>query len=125
MFEKSQSLTSLPYDSPLKRQRISLHKRKEEAMKVIYKYPLAVTDMQTINLPEQAQILSIECQGAFLKMWALVDTNKPPEGRTFRIFGTGRALNGFEGTHIATFQQGALVWHVFEQPPPAQPKGLR
>lgn len=83
-------------------------------MKTIYKYPLIVTNLQTLNLPEQAQILSIECQGDKPQMWALVDPYKPTEERTFRIFGTGDELNGFDGTHIATFQQPPFVWHVFE-----------
>ncbi len=65
-------------------------------------------------MPENAQILSIQCQGNEPQIWALVDTDKPTEERTFRIFGTGYELNGFEGAHIATFQQPPFVWHVFE-----------
>ncbi len=52
-------------------------------------------------------------------MWVLHTTNTDiVEARFFRIYGTGREIEGVERlTHVATFQMhnGDLVWHVFEE----------
>jgi hypothetical protein len=86
----------------------------------VWKYPLRITDTQPVNMPEGAQILSVQFQGEALCLWALVDTHKPQTQRIIRIIGTGNPIVEY-GTapviFIGTVQQfgGQLVWHVFER----------
>lgn len=87
-------------------------------MKVIYKYPLAVQDVQTIVLPHGAQFLAVQMQHESPTIWALVDPIEPDESISVRIIGTGNPIppGGLIGmAYIGTVQQmnGLLVWHVF------------
>lgn len=87
-------------------------------MKVIYKYPLRVTQTQELQLPYGAEVLCCQTQGDEPCLWALVDADaEPAVKRTFRIYGKGHEIQE-EGhlRYVGTFQQleGALVWHVFE-----------
>ena len=87
-------------------------------MKIIYKYPLKVTDEQTLELPYGAQVLCCQVQDGEPQLWALVDSKATPlVGRTFRIYGTGHEVDHVGHLkYVGTFQQleGRLVWHVFE-----------
>lgn len=99
-------------------------------MKRIYKYPLEMTDAQTIELPVGAQILSVQTQdqGRMFKdvracIWAVVDPLAARQKRMVSMvgtgvpFGDGLALFDFLGT--VQFEEGRLVLHVFiskEQP---------
>lgn len=92
-------------------------------MRTIYKYELPRQVESTVQLPQGAEVLSVQLQlyGQFF-LWALVDDSAPPEPRTFRIIGTGQPVE--DGLiHITTIQesfadkdQGIFVWHVFERP---------
>lgn len=84
-------------------------------MKRIYKYPLAAEDLQTVIMPEGAEILTIQVQGATPCIWALVDIEQPEERRTFRTYGTGHQVVT-NGTYRGTYQLlgGDIVFHVFE-----------
>ena len=42
--------------------------------RVIWKYPLEVTDEQTLMLPRSARALSVAAQNDTLTLWALVRT---------------------------------------------------
>jgi hypothetical protein len=92
-------------------------------MKTIYKYPFQVDDQVDLKLPWGARILSVQKQRRSLpgelELWALIDTEESPADRRLIICGTGHdasyiAQNDLR--HIATVleQDGALVWHVFE-----------
>lgn len=86
-------------------------------MNKIFKYPLVITDRQTVQIPKSAKILSVQYQQSTLCMWALVDTAEPLEFRTICIFGTGHEIkNTAFLKYIATVQAPTanLVWHVFE-----------
>jgi hypothetical protein len=89
---------------------------------VIYKYPLKVTDYQTVVMPGGATILAAQVQDGRLCLWAMVDPHQPDVERRIRIVGTG---NPFEDSdrcrYIGTAQDGPLVWHVFERDTPAGP----
>jgi len=77
-------------------------------MKIIYKYRLN----NTIMMPAGARILSVQVQATRICLWAELDTDSPLEERKFAVFGTGDTP---EGKHLATIQDGALVWHIYEQ----------
>lgn len=87
-------------------------------MITIWKFPLAVTDFQKIDMPKGAQVLTVQRQGEQACIWALVDTDKEYDVRGFWIFGTGNPIEHSDrlGRYVGTFQAlgGALIWHVFE-----------
>ena len=86
--------------------------------RTIWKWTLAVTDLQALDMPKGAKILSIQTQGQMPQLWAYIDPTEPREARTIRIIGTGHPIPEHPGDYIGTFQMGggALVFHVFEAP---------
>lgn len=84
----------------------------------IYKYELKITDEQIVQLPFNAQILTVQMQGDMCCLWALVEPMNELEERTIYIHGTGhpikdtkkyKYINTFQITHLG------LVFHVFEK----------
>lgn len=87
-------------------------------MITIYKYPLKVTDGQTVTMPAGAELLSVQVQNGIACLWAKVDTGLGNENRIIHIYGTGHPIeNGLPLKYISTFQtlNGELVFHAFEQ----------
>lgn len=86
---------------------------------VIWKWPLAVTDVQIIRVPKGAQILTAQAQGGTLNVWALSDTDAETEDRLIRVIGTGNPAPANPGKFIATVQLygGGLVFHIFDGGP--------
>lgn len=83
-------------------------------MKEIWKYPLAITDMQKIYMPVGAKFLDVQMQDEIPCAWAIIDPYVKREPRTILIFGTGNPFSVSEkAEYIGTIQQGQLVWHVF------------
>ena len=84
----------------------------------IWKWPIQITDRQTVMMPAGAQVLTVQTQGGQPQLWALVDEmqDAPKTPRKFAVYGTGNSLPENPGRYITTFQQygGDLVWHVFE-----------
>ena len=86
-------------------------------MKAIWKYPI-VTDSQRLAMPRGAEFLTVQRQGDLVCLWAIVDDSRLLEKRVIEVFGTGNPMPsdmGIERKYIGTFQQGPLVWHVFER----------
>lgn len=87
-------------------------------MKTIWKFPLAVTDFQKIEMPKGAKVLAVQPQHDQVCLWAMVEPTNDKEERGFWIHGTGHQLKYAKhlGDHVGTFQlrDGALVFHVFE-----------
>ena len=87
----------------------------------IYKYQLETTTQQVINLPVNAEILTVQNQNELPCLWALVDSEqKETEERYIEIFGTGHDVGydmGIERKYIATYQlmNGNFIGHVFER----------
>jgi len=83
----------------------------------IWKWTLAVTDLQTLELPKGSGILTVQMQGNMPQLWAMCNekTDKK-ETRRIAIYGTGNPMPDDPGEYIATFQMrgGALVFHAFE-----------
>lgn len=82
----------------------------------IYKYDLPIRDRQQLRLPRGATPLTVGAQGGQLKLWALVDPEKPPEPVEVCIVGTGHEWPpGFR--HLGTVEVTyGLVWHVGVEP---------
>jgi hypothetical protein len=85
-------------------------------MKTIYKYPILVQDRFTVMMPRCSLVLSAQVQKNTPCMWALIDTDQPPEERHFALFGTGHEVDPKAVKFIDTFQlhEGSLVFHLFE-----------
>ena len=88
----------------------------------IWKWQLGITDhAQVLLMPVGAKVLTVQAQGRWLSLWALVDeapSLHPKESRAFAVYGTGNPIPEDPGEYIATVQThaGDLVWHVFELP---------
>ena len=83
----------------------------------IWKWTLAMKDVQTLELPSGAGILSVQIQGDMPQLWALCNNSTVlKEKRHIAIYGTGNPMPDDPGEYIATFQMhgGALVFHAFE-----------
>lgn len=87
-------------------------------MKAVWKFEIRLLDHPVaIDMPVDAQILSVQNQDETIYMWALCSTDAPTVARVFRVVGTGHehADDGF-GLYVGTtlMLSGTLVWHVFE-----------
>lgn len=89
-------------------------------MRTVFKYPLKITDQQTISMPYGAIPVAVQFQFEQLCLWAMVDTDQGPEPRTIYIVGTGNPATCLTSSaeYLGTVQQfgGQLVWHVFYEP---------
>ncbi len=90
-------------------------------MKVIYKYILTTTDTQTVAMPKNAQILTVQTQNEKPCLWAILDMDEQrEETKDIEIFGTGHPIEDsmtILRNYIGTYQlnNGQLVFHVFER----------
>lgn len=88
--------------------------------KVIWKYELAVKDIQDIEIPHGSILLSVQVQFGVPCLWALVfDTAAEKEVIRLRTIGTGNEIldedfnpKDFLGTY--QMHGGAFVGHVFQ-----------
>lgn len=87
-------------------------------MLTIYKYPLHVddNDIAEVVMPHMARVLTVQAQHETPCIWAVVDTEREPVKRRFRVFGTGHPMKQDYSDYIGTFQLmgGSLIFHLFE-----------
>lgn len=87
---------------------------------IIGKFLLKIGHNATIEMPEGANILTVQSQFEDAYIWAAIDTDRAAEKRTFEVFATGQQIlkvsKGFKRNYIGTFQisAGNYVFHVFE-----------
>jgi hypothetical protein len=82
-------------------------------MAAIWKFDLR-PHKNRIEMPCDAEVLSIAFQGNDLKLWARVDRDRPGEIRTIHVVATGSEVDP-EGRFIGTvFHSIGLVFHVFD-----------
>lgn len=81
---------------------------------VIYKYPLALRDTQTVRMPQGATLLDVLMQGGGPVLYALVSKNTEIEDRRIAIYGTGHDIPR-PGEYVATVSDGKFVWHIFDE----------
>ena len=84
-------------------------------MKTIHKYTLQLTEWQSIQMPAESKILTIQMQNGVPCMWVEVDTSLQSVTRKFLTVGTGHAIND-EVVYLGTYQlySGGLIMHVME-----------
>lgn len=85
--------------------------------RTIWKFPLTGVAEQTIQMPQGAEILTVQTQGADICAWAMVDPLAKKTPRTLVICGTGLVAPTGALKYIATVQMmsGMFVWHIFEK----------
>lgn len=85
-------------------------------MDCIYKYDLAISDQQLIELPIGAILLCVQVQHGQPRLWARVNPAQPKENKKIITHGTGHMVPETTGRHIGTYQlaDGNIVFHVFE-----------
>lgn len=90
-------------------------------MNTIWKYPVPINDYFELEMPQGAEILTVQMQYNEPQLWALVDKMAPRETRSFRLAGTGHPIDDPRLDYIGTVQmmEGQLVWHIFEISHPA------
>ena len=88
-------------------------------MITIHKYPVS-TGLFEVEMPEGAEVLTVQMQGNSPCIWARVDSEAPVTKYHFQIVGTGQPTPSIgEAAYIDTFQMlgGQLIWHLFEVVP--------
>ena len=86
-------------------------------MITVWKFALAMEPVQDIRLPRGAKLLTVQPQGEFVNLWAMVDSNAELINHRIAILGTRHAAPDYGRlAYISTFQlrDGALVFHAFE-----------
>lgn len=91
-------------------------------MKSIWKFELPFKEMAEVQMPEDAEILTVQVDEKTNRpcIWAMVYTENETESRYIELIGTGGeapADMGIDRKYIGTFQisEGEFVGHVFER----------
>lgn len=84
-------------------------------MQRIWKWPLALSDNQAIDMPEDAMVLFVADQGGSPTIWTRNSPDAPSRRRNFCVRGTGHPIPDGAEYH-GSCQSGPFVWHVFEMP---------
>lgn len=90
-------------------------------MKTIWKFQIRITDVQEIEMPKGAEVLTVQEMSGHVYLWAIVGEHSgETENRIFHIYGTGNPMPDIDRLsqarkYIGTVQQAEFyVWHVFE-----------
>ena len=84
-------------------------------MKTVWKYPLVITDRQSVRAPKGALPLTVQLQGGTITLWMEVDPKAPLEDHYFYVVGTGNEVPEKAMLFVGTVQMLPYVWHVFEE----------
>ena len=91
-------------------------------MNTVYKYKIKKSEHQLVEKPMGARIVAAQSLGENIWLWGLVDTDeKRKEKRNIVVLKTGQDISIAHPDrllHLGTvqFDEGALVYHVFELP---------
>lgn len=86
-------------------------------MRTIHKQALNIISEQSLSLPSDAKIRSIQVQQDTICIWYEFEPNieRLDIKRTFLIIGTGHKFNEQNLEYIGTVLNGPFVWHIYEQ----------
>ena len=82
--------------------------------RTIWKFRIEFDVEQTIELPVNHEILTVQMQGDFAYIWVLVDPEEVKGSFAFRIVGTGHREVLDTDKYVGTFQVDGFVWHLFQ-----------
>lgn len=87
-------------------------------MRTILKFPIPwpLQDRFDIEMPNGADVLTVQTQDGRACIWAAVDPEAVRVKTGFILHGTGHTLSEEAGSYVGTFQLlgGDLVFHLFE-----------
>ena len=86
-------------------------------MITIWKKEIQTTDVQLVEMPLDAELLTVQEQNERVILWFKVDTEKPKANREIVIYGTGNPMpDNVNAVYLATYQvlDGRGVFHVFD-----------
>lgn len=81
----------------------------------IYQYPLADDEVQLIEMPVGAKIISVGQQDSTIVLWADIEIDAPSTKRRIFIYGTGWPIPPHV-EYVGTVPRGLFVWHIFQEP---------
>lgn len=82
-------------------------------MKQMWKYNLTVGELNTISVPQNSELKTIQLQNGFPCVWLEVETKNDRCERMYKFFPTGVDID--EPAHYkGTIQLGWTVWHLYE-----------
>lgn len=87
-------------------------------MTTIWKYEMNY-GFTVIDMPDGAEIVSVQMKGNTPCIWAIVDPDKPKISRSFEMFSTGHQILNYPESmvYIGTCQLFDYAFHIFEQKP--------
>jgi hypothetical protein len=80
----------------------------------IWKYPLVITDVQTLTVPIGARFISAAVQDGTPVVWAEVNETGPKVDVRIEIIGTGNPVAPARRQFIGTILMDPFVWHIYE-----------
>lgn len=85
-------------------------------MNQVWKYNINPDDYTSLEIPKDANVLSVGEQFGNVCIWVMVDPSKNKETRKFRLAGTGHPINELYLSFVGTVQLdgGSMVFHLFE-----------
>lgn len=83
-------------------------------MQTIWKFPLEITDVQQISVPDNATPLHIGLDPVGNTcIWFQVDDQDPCVMCDVFVVGTGNPLPAGASHHIGSLVSGRFMWHVY------------
>ena len=84
--------------------------------RTIWKYPLAVKEIQSLQIPAGARLLHVATQNNKPCLWAEVIAEHSCWTRLVVIYGTGHPMPDDPGQYLGSFQMhdGEYVFHAYE-----------
>jgi hypothetical protein len=84
-------------------------------MITIWKYPLAITEEQTLKIPLGYKPLHVGLDPAGVPcLWCKVNTESEPCPAAVFVVGTGGDADfDYNERYVGSFVDGSFVWHVF------------
>lgn len=83
-------------------------------MKKIWKYDIAITDVQTLKVPCGGKAIHVDTDpsGNYC-IWFEVETGNKEYDRKVFVVGTGNPVPREAVSHIGSLVRGWWVWHVY------------
>jgi hypothetical protein len=83
-------------------------------MKTVWKFPIKIEDVQSIEMPHGAMILhaGLDPTGQPC-VWAGVRSEIKTSKQTVYVTGTGHPIPEGPTAYVGSFNQGTFVWHVW------------
>lgn len=88
------------------------------AKPTVWKFDVKLDDDTIVDMPQGAQVLSVQLQHGVPCVWALVDSDRPKVERRFSWRGTGHPCDGLVAKmFVGSIQMhgGSLIFHLFDR----------